>query len=109
MRWVKLILPPLACERWLLMSRRLASSSRAGTTRKEVAVGTPRLASMFCTVRAAAPRRGFAGGFAEDGAGGGCASAGAAFGELAASGGVAVCCCPLLGCACGSATPAGGG
>src|SRR5829696_3232836 len=40
------------------MTRRLTSSSLAGTSRKLVAVGTPRLASMFATMRAAAPRRG---------------------------------------------------
>ena len=42
------------------MTRRLTSSSLAGTSRKLVAVGTPRLASMLATMRAAAPRMGFA-------------------------------------------------
>ena len=37
---------------------RLTSSSFAGTTRKLVAVGTPRLASMFDTITAPAPRIG---------------------------------------------------
>src|SRR5579875_2620316 len=40
--------------------RRLTSSSRAGITRKLVAVGTPRLAVMLATTRAAAPRSGVA-------------------------------------------------
>ena len=37
------------------MTRRLTSSSLAGTSRKLVAVGTSRLASMLATMRAAAP------------------------------------------------------
>src|SRR5829696_8109131 len=40
------------------MTRRLTSSSLAGTLRKLVAVGTSRLASMLVTMRAAAPRSG---------------------------------------------------
>ena len=40
------------------MMLRLTSSSFAGTTRKLVAVGTPRLASMFETITAPAPRIG---------------------------------------------------
>ena len=40
------------------MTLRLTSSSRAGTTRVLVAVGTARLASMLAAMRAAAPRRG---------------------------------------------------
>src|SRR5690242_5865465 len=40
--------------------RRLTSSSRAGITRKLVAVGTPRLAVMLATIRPAAPRSGVA-------------------------------------------------
>ncbi len=40
------------------MTRRLTSSSLAGTPRTLVAVGTSRLASMLATMRAAAPRRG---------------------------------------------------
>ncbi len=44
------------------MTLRLTSSSLAGTSRKLVAVGTPRLASMLVTIRAAAPRRGSPGG-----------------------------------------------
>src|ERR1700704_6110512 len=59
MRWVKLTLPPPPLRRrWLLRIWRLTSSSLAGTTRSDVAVGTVRLASMFSTMRAAAPRRG---------------------------------------------------
>ncbi len=38
------------------MTIRLSMSSLAGTARTLVAVGTVRLAAMFCTVRAAAPR-----------------------------------------------------
>ena len=40
------------------MTRRLTSRSLAGTWRKLVAVGTPRLASMLATIRAPAPRSG---------------------------------------------------
>ena len=61
MRWVKLTLAPPTRRSWLLRILRLASSSRAGTTRKLVAVGTSRLASMLATMRAAAPRKGTAG------------------------------------------------
>src|SRR4051812_44260214 len=50
-------LPPRARARWLLMTIRLSQSSLTGTWRTLVAVGTVRLASMFCTVRAGAPRR----------------------------------------------------
>ena len=39
---------------------RLISRSRADTERTLVAVGTPRLACMFVTIRAAAPRSGVA-------------------------------------------------
>src|SRR5437899_159593 len=42
------------------MTDRLTSSSRAGTSRKLVAVGTWRLSSMLATIRAAAPRNGTA-------------------------------------------------
>src|SRR5689334_15018181 len=59
MRWVKLTLPRPVRDRWLLRIWRLTSSSFAGTLRTDVAVGTPRLASMFSTMRAAAPRIGF--------------------------------------------------
>ena len=53
MRWVKLTLPAPVRASWLFRIWRLTSSSFAGTARTEVAVGTPRLASMFSTVRAA--------------------------------------------------------
>src|SRR4051812_21888800 len=56
-RWVKDTLPPRARLRWLLMTIRLSISSLTGTCRTLVAVGTERLASMFCAVRAGAPRR----------------------------------------------------
>src|SRR6186997_3003694 len=56
MRCVKDTLPPRARERWLLITMRLSHSSLTGTERTEVAVGTVRLTSMFCTVRAGAPR-----------------------------------------------------
>src|SRR5918996_1302435 len=49
--------------------RRLTSSSLAGTFRKLVAVGMPRLAVMFWTIRAAAPRKGSPGGSSAKGAG----------------------------------------
>ena len=55
--WVKDTLPPRARARWLLMTIRLSQSSFTGTLRTEVAVGTSSEASMFCTVRAGAPRR----------------------------------------------------
>ena len=58
MRWVKLTLRRAVRPRWLFRIWRLTSSSLAGTSRTEVAVGTPRLASMFSTMRAAAPRIG---------------------------------------------------
>src|SRR3954451_10101309 len=57
-RWVKLTLPPRVRPRYPLMILRLTSRSLAGTSRNEVAVGTPRLASMLTTIRADAPRRG---------------------------------------------------
>ena len=38
------------------MTMRLSHSSLTGTVRTEVAVGTVSEASMFCTVRAGAPR-----------------------------------------------------
>src|SRR4051794_6977570 len=50
-------LPPRARARWLLITMRLSISSLTGTERTLVAVGTVRLASMFCAVRAGAPRR----------------------------------------------------
>src|SRR3984957_4102493 len=56
MRWVKEIFPPRPRCRWLLMTILLSMSSLAGTARTLVAVGTVRLAAMFCAVRAAAPR-----------------------------------------------------
>ena len=56
MMWVNDTLPPRARARWLLMTMRLSQSSLTGTERTEVAVGTVSEASMFCTVRAGAPR-----------------------------------------------------
>src|SRR3954467_11371509 len=61
MRCVKLTFPRPVRERWLFRIWRLTSSSFAGTLRTDVAVGTPRLASMFSTMRAAAPPIGFGG------------------------------------------------
>src|SRR5919107_5906748 len=58
MRWVKETLPPRARARWLLMTMRLSQSSLTGTDRTLVAVGTLLLRSMFCAVRAGAPRSG---------------------------------------------------
>src|SRR3712207_4236201 len=58
MRWVNDTLPPRARARWLLMTIRLSHSSLTGTDRTLVAVGTLRLRSMFCAVRAGAPRSG---------------------------------------------------
>src|SRR6478735_11857131 len=58
MRWVNDTLPPRARARWLLITMRLSHSSLTGTVRTLVAVGTVRLLSMFCAVRAGAPRSG---------------------------------------------------
>src|ERR1035437_10759769 len=58
MRWVKLTLPPVARNSWLLMMVRLTSKSLAGTTLTLVAVGTSREACMLVTMRPAAPRSG---------------------------------------------------
>src|SRR6266513_2409652 len=77
MRWVKLTLPPLVRDRWLLRIVRLTSSSLAGTWRTLVAVGTPRLASMLETMRAPAPRRGVGAGSSPSAAGDGCGRGGA--------------------------------
>ena len=55
MMWVNEILPPRARLRWLFITSRLSATSFAGMSRTLVAVGTVRLASMFATVRAAAP------------------------------------------------------
>ena len=46
------------CQRWPLMIDRFTSRRRAAISRKLVAVGTARLASMFVTMRAAAPLSG---------------------------------------------------
>src|SRR4051812_36895095 len=59
---VKLILPPRARRRWLLMTTRLSAMSLAGTARTLVAVGTVKEASMLATTRAAAPRSGLGAG-----------------------------------------------
>ena len=56
MRWVKETLPARLRLRWLLMTRRLSNSSFTGTSRTEVAVGTPRDSFMFRTTAAAGPR-----------------------------------------------------
>src|SRR5438552_13512033 len=96
MMWVKLTLPPRLRDRWLLRILRLTSSSRAGTTRKLVAVGTARLASMLATIRAAAPRIGWL------------ATAGTAAAGLAgAAAGLAAAAAGLAGAAAGSAVSAG--
>src|SRR5438477_13137571 len=58
MMWVNDTLPPRPRRRWLLMTVRLSMRSFAGIARTLVAVGTARLASMFVTTRAAAPRNG---------------------------------------------------
>src|SRR3982751_2719988 len=57
MRWVKLTFPPRPRARWLLITMRLSAISFAGTARTLVAVGTDSDWSMFCTIRAATPRR----------------------------------------------------
>src|SRR5450432_2101100 len=58
MMWVNEIFPPRPRLRWLFITRRLSATSLAGMSRTLVAVGTARLASMFATVRAAAPLSG---------------------------------------------------
>ena len=61
-RWVKLTFMPVVRTSWSFRAARLTSSRRAGTVRTEVAVGTPRLATMLVTILAAAPRSGVASG-----------------------------------------------
>src|SRR5690606_6571224 len=68
------------------MTLRFTSRSLAGTSRKLVAVGTPRLASMFATMRAAAPRIGVPFGSTGSTAAGAAAFAGAFAGAEAAGG-----------------------
>src|SRR4051794_5929044 len=77
-RWVNEILPPRARRRWLLMTIRLSISSLTGTWRTLVAVGTWRLVSMFCAVRAGAPRRIFRSASSVVAAAAGCAALGCA-------------------------------
>ena len=55
-RCVNDTLPPRARARWLLITIRLSQRSLTGTERTLVAVGTDSETSMFCTVRAGAPR-----------------------------------------------------
>ena len=64
-----------------MITLRLTSSSLAGTTRKLVAVGTPRLASMFDTITAPAPRIGSPTSPAAPAAGAGAAAGAAAAGS----------------------------
>src|ERR1700722_5599152 len=80
MMWVKLTLAPVVRASWLFKMRRLTSKRRAGTVRTRVAVGTDRLASMFATIREAAPRSGVASSFPAPpvGAGAGAVAAGTA-------------------------------
>src|SRR5690606_30342455 len=93
------------------MTRRLTSSSLAGTSRKLVAVGTPRLASMLATMRAAAPRSGSPGSSrpsfpafpAAAGAGAAVARAGASGAGVAGAGAGAV------GAGAAAAPPGAGG
>src|SRR5581483_7925530 len=84
MRWVNDTFPPRVRDRWLFRILRLTSSIRAGTTRKLVAVGTVRLASMFWTMRAPAPRMGWAPGGRAAGTASGAASDVAAAGLASA-------------------------
>src|SRR6188472_675766 len=89
MRWVKLIFPAPDRPRKPLMIFRLTSSSLAGTSRKLVAVGTPRLRSMLATISAPAPRIGFPTGPASEAAAAGPAagSGAAGAGAVATAGG----------------------
>src|SRR5262245_48656324 len=87
------------------MTLRLISSSFAGTSRNEVAVGTERLASMLATMRAPTPRMGSPGG-ASSAAGAG-ADAGA--GAVGAAGAGAGATAPLVGAAGGAGAGAGAG
>ncbi len=88
MMWVKLTLAPVVRANWLLRMSRFTSRRRAGTERTLVAVGTPRLASMFATMRDAAPRRTVASSFpvCPSGAGAGITAAGACGAVVAAAG-----------------------
>ena len=89
MRWVKLTLFPPVRDMYPFRTLRLTSSSRAGTARALVAVGTARLASMLATRRAAPPRRGRTSGRSTAWGGGlrrGRAGAGAGAGSGAAGG-----------------------
>src|SRR3954454_22542867 len=76
MRCVKLTLPPPLRPRKPLMTLRFTSRRRAGTLRKEVAVGTPRLRSMLATMAGPAPRMGLSTSLPPAG-GGGVAAVGA--------------------------------
>src|SRR6516165_711208 len=78
MRCVKLTLSCPTRPSWLLRIWRLTSRSLAGTARTDVAVGTRSDASMFVTVRAAAPRSRSPGSSLDGVAGGNGADAGAA-------------------------------
>ena len=101
MRWVKLTFPPEVRARCWFRIERFTSRSLAGTERTLVAVGTDSDASMFCAMRAAAPRRGEAVGGTEAvvaapsvpaalGAGTG-SPVGAGPGAVPVTGGVGVC------------------
>src|SRR3954452_23627876 len=89
MRWVKLTLPPPLRPRKPLMTLRLTSSRRAGTLRKLVAVGTPRLRSMLATMAAPAPRIGSPASAVPAGAAAGAGGAVAVGGDGAVAVGVA--------------------
>src|SRR5690349_8668834 len=89
MRWVKLTLPLPLRPRNPFMTRRLTSSSLAGTLRNDVAVGTVRLRSMLATMAAPAPRIGSpsTAGAGVDGAGAGAGVGAAAAVPSARAGG----------------------
>src|SRR6516162_7265202 len=119
MMWVKLTLAPVVRASWLFKMSRLTSSSRAGTVRTLVAVGTPRLASMLATILDAAPRSTTAcsSRVSVIGAGAG-VGVGVGAGVVVAGGGVAIGRAGAVasggtgwtaagGCACGAGTGAG--
>ncbi len=64
MKCVNEVLPRPCCLRYWLTMRRFSSKTLTGTLRFEVAVGTPRLVSMFSTIFSAPPRIGAASPFA---------------------------------------------
>src|SRR5215471_1811005 len=85
------------------MTMRLSMSSLAGTARTLVAVGTARLAAMFCAVRAAAPRSLVSSASCGSGAAGACGFGAAGAWGGGAAGGCGGACGWLAAWGCGCA------